>query len=227
MKNETKSTKRVRGAYSSPRQEARQRRILEVARHEIGAVGYDAITMQKLAEAAEVSVKTLYNLYGSKDELLLAAVRDLIDTLQLEVDALGAKQGVEELILISEIAAQRVVKEPRYSEVLARTLFQAEPDHRLTRALLGGTRQHALRAFSISQGNGDIDAKADIEELADVFASHQWGLVLSWSKGLISGDRFPLAALRSQITTVLPVCKGDLSEWLVRKARGNGIPIVK
>ena len=66
-----------RGSYSSPCQQERRQRILEAARDQITAVGYDALTMKHLAQAGGVSIKTLYSLYGSKDELMLTAVAGL------------------------------------------------------------------------------------------------------------------------------------------------------
>ena len=76
--------RKSRGSYSSPRRVARQQHILRVAREEIATLGYAATTMQGLADAAAVSKKTLYNLnlYGSKDELLLAAVENLPDEMR-------------------------------------------------------------------------------------------------------------------------------------------------
>ncbi len=160
---------RIRRPYSSPRQEARQQRILEVAREEITKFGYDAITMQNLAEEAGVSTKTLYNLYGSKDELLLSAVEGLMEELREHSMLLNARDGVEYLMATCEVSAQHLVDAPHYSEVLARALFQAEKNHRLTQALLGRIRRQAEKAFAISQQQGEIDPEVDPKALADLF----------------------------------------------------------
>ncbi len=54
--------------------EERKRRILDVARKLIAEKGYDGVTMRELADLSLVSVPTLYNLFGGKNELLFAAV---------------------------------------------------------------------------------------------------------------------------------------------------------
>ncbi len=52
----------------------RRRRILEAARHHFLASGYEAATIESIAETAEVSAVTVYNYYGTKRGLLLALV---------------------------------------------------------------------------------------------------------------------------------------------------------
>ena len=57
-------------------QQERRNRILAAARELVAQHGYDGMIMRDVATAANVSPTTLYNLYNTKDELLLAALRD-------------------------------------------------------------------------------------------------------------------------------------------------------
>ncbi len=52
----------------------RRKRILEAARRHFLESGYDAATIEAIAETAEVSAVTVYNYYGTKRGLLLALV---------------------------------------------------------------------------------------------------------------------------------------------------------
>ncbi len=52
----------------------RERRILSVAVHKFRADGYKRVRIEDLAEAAEVSVGTVYNYYGTKGDILIAVV---------------------------------------------------------------------------------------------------------------------------------------------------------
>ena len=57
------------------RQKSRRRReILDQARHLFETLGYDATTMARIAQAAEVSTPTVFNYFGSKDELIIGLV---------------------------------------------------------------------------------------------------------------------------------------------------------
>jgi AcrR family transcriptional regulator len=199
----------ARGSYSSPRQEARQRRILEVARHEISTAGYDAITMQALALAAGVSNKTLYNLYGTKDQLLLAAVSDLLGNLEHHATVEAAEPGIPQLLAFTDVVFQQIVDTPRYAEVMARSLYQAPAGHKLVDVLLGGTVRVSERALDAEQEAGGFLATVDTGALASILAAHQWGLVLLWSKDLVTLDDIGRRARDSQRMTLLPLCTPD------------------
>ena len=54
----------------------RRERILEAARGLIESRGYEGLTMRDLAGASGVTVPTVYNLIGSKEEVLFAAVEE-------------------------------------------------------------------------------------------------------------------------------------------------------
>ena len=54
----------------------RRERILLTAREIIAEGGLDALTTRELARRARVTVPTVYNLVGAKDEVLFAAVED-------------------------------------------------------------------------------------------------------------------------------------------------------
>lgn len=63
--------------------ESRRRKILAAAREQLVANGFDATTIESIAEDAEVSAVTVYNYYGTKTGLLLALVAES-DTILLE-----------------------------------------------------------------------------------------------------------------------------------------------
>ena len=206
----------ARGPYSSPRQEERQRRILEVARQEISSLGYDAITMQALARASGVSTKTLYNLYGTKDELLLAAVADLLGNLEHQPAVESAAPGIPRLLAFTRAVFQQIVDTPRYAEVMARSLFQAPAGHNLVDVLLGTTTRVSQAALDAEQAAGGLSESVDTDKLAGILAANQWGLVLLWSKGLIALEDLLERAVLSQQLTLIPACTPARREELER-----------
>ncbi len=195
-----------RGPYSSPRQLERQQRILDCARQAISDVGYEALTMKDLAEASEVSIKTLYNLYGSKDELLLSAVVDLLADLPGLPNVQAASPGIARLRANLDAASAQVVATPAYAETMARALFQAGKDHRLIDILLRNTQQVILEQLQHAAEEGEIRAEVDLLAAATALAGHQWSTVLMWSKGLLKTEEFEAAARRSQLLSLIPLC---------------------
>lgn len=68
------------GLRERKKQEVRHR-IVRAAAGRFAAAGLDATTMEDIASAAEVSVATVYNYFGSKNALLLAGVSEDTDTM--------------------------------------------------------------------------------------------------------------------------------------------------
>ena len=63
--------------------ERRRQRILAVARATLARGGFEALTLRSLAQEAGVTVPTIYNLIGNKEEVLLA----LADEVLAEIEA--------------------------------------------------------------------------------------------------------------------------------------------
>ncbi len=64
----------------------RRKRILEAARRHFLASGYEAATIEAIAETAEVSAVTIYNYYSTKRGLLLALVVQSDDILITKIN---------------------------------------------------------------------------------------------------------------------------------------------
>lgn len=197
-----------RANYSSPRQQERQQRILSVVREQISAVGYEALNMRDLAAASGVALKTLYNLYGSKDELLLAAVEGLLNDVEHLEDVAGAAAGIPSHLARTEAIARQIIDTPAYADIMARALFQAERDHRLIDVLLGNSASLVLENLQHAMSQGELIENLDLQESAQVLTGHQWGTVLLWSKGLIALHSLSGSMMRSSLLSLIPLCRG-------------------
>lgn len=194
-----------RKLYASPRQLERQQRVLACARKAISKVGYDRITMKDLAESSEVSIKTLYNLYKSKDELLVAAVADLLADLAERPAVVAAKPGINRMLARAAAVSAQVVATPAYAETMARALFQAGKDDHLIGVLLKSAQLNILNQLRAAEQAGELLPGIDLEQTATVLAGHQWSAVLMWSKGLIPLKDFEEHARRSQLISLIPL----------------------
>jgi len=197
-----------RANYSSPRQRERQQRILSVVREQISAVGYEALNMRDLAAASGVALKTLYNLYGSKDELLLAAVEGLLNDVEHLEDVAGAAAGIPSHLARTEAIARQIIDTPAYADIMARALFQAERDHRLIDVLLGNSVRLIQANLQHAEAQAELIENMDLGECARVLAGHQWSVVLLWNKGVIALDSLPDAMMRSSLLSLIPLCRG-------------------
>jgi AcrR family transcriptional regulator len=195
--------------YSSPRQQERQQRILTVVREQITAAGYDGINVRDVAAASGVALKTLYNLYGSKDELMLTAVAELLSDVQQLEHVAGAEPGIPRYLAHTEAVARQIVATPAYADTVARSLFQAGRDHRLVDVLLGNSVRLLKENLQQALTQGELIENLDMEATARILAGHQWSVVLLWNKGLIALDAVPGAILRSSLLSLIPLCRGE------------------
>lgn len=125
------------------RQKARRlQRILEVARARFRREGYEKVTIDSIAEEAEVSAVTVYNYYGTKAGLLLALVKEsddlLIAQLRRLIDALPAdpREAIARFGQIMRHHALTYLTKPTWREVLAASIIEGGSEFGRTYAAL-------------------------------------------------------------------------------------------
>jgi AcrR family transcriptional regulator len=196
----------------SERQHERKQNILSAAREALAEKGYDGVTMNALAEKAGVVKKTLYNLYGSKDELLLAAISEVIEGYRGE--AARAEAGIPAILSNRVAANQRIVETPAYAEAMTKALVQAPPDHPLVRVLLWDSDAMLTGHLETAAIRGELVPGVDIPALADQLAAQGWGTIVLWMKGLIPLADFEARSVNGLLVLLLGVTRGARREAL-------------
>ncbi len=116
--------------------EKRRKLVLIAARGLIVDQGVAGLNMRALAEAAELSVATLYNHFGSKEELLQALLDQSFDTLNaasVEVKAADAIARAQEVV---RMACGQFTADADFYRQLLRGLQSAEQGARPSSAVL-------------------------------------------------------------------------------------------
>jgi AcrR family transcriptional regulator len=70
----------VAEAVKAVRVSSRRRQLLDAAVVVMGRTGFHQMSMQALADEAQVSVGLFYKYFGSKEDILLAAIIDILET---------------------------------------------------------------------------------------------------------------------------------------------------
>ena len=106
----------------------RRARIGKAARQLVVERGYEGLTMRELAQKARVAVPTLYNLFGSKDAILVAeleaSARVIASQLPTGGDSFFAR-GLESLLRYSP-PRQRIVPLFARTRVRCKESFEAD-----------------------------------------------------------------------------------------------------
>ncbi|MEM7412019.1 MAG: helix-turn-helix domain-containing protein [Myxococcota bacterium] len=176
--------------------EARRQRILEAARRLIAAGGVEALTMRKLAAEADLSVTTLYNLYGVRAEILHALVDDAVDRIVGVIDAEAPLDDPLErcraviTVSVRELSKRAGIHVPM---VIANYggLPDAQPDRRLAK------RAAAMQQRGIEQAiaQGLLQDTRNPEQLG-LQIYHGFELAcIQWGYGLLTPAEFEARAL--------------------------------
>ncbi len=159
--------------------------------------------MRDLAVVANVSTSTLYNLYQSKDTLILVALEDLLTSLNEAVVATGAK-GVNRSIRRIEGIAEQIVETPQYAEAMGKMLFTAHPSDAIVKALLGSALVVHQEELAEMVELGELRDGTDRDFLARSMASNGWSVILMWMKGYVPIADFRREYVRSAVSVLVP-----------------------
>jgi AcrR family transcriptional regulator len=74
-----------------------RRRIIDAARRLIEADGLDGLSMRELAAEADVSVRTIYNVVGQKDDVITALVQASFDAIDERLETSSVTDPIERI----------------------------------------------------------------------------------------------------------------------------------
>jgi AcrR family transcriptional regulator len=197
-------------------QQARRARILAVATDILTRQGYDGVTMRELARHSGVAMKTLYDIYGSKDGLLISAVRDRVARKWREADeSARRRRGLLRFFHVVEAITGSALE----TEILSRGVsglivssedFFAAQD--VYDAYLGGALREVDRAGELSR-NASVDLI--VFQLRTVFG----GLFQVWAARQISNTQFAAMRLLLAAQIVAPAVVGAAQGQATRVLR--------
>jgi TetR/AcrR family transcriptional regulator, cholesterol catabolism regulator len=184
----------------------RRRRIQAAARKLLVTEGYDGLTMRDLARAARVSVPTLYNLFGSKDAILIAELEASAKTIAAQIVPTASffKNGMAAF----DAGMKLIESSPEF--------FRAVTQMALTSPETRPMRQQAEEAYIAIMAGNLAAAKAAGQLVAwaepAIVARHMFALYmacfLAWSMGELDQPTFRAAALSGICHLLAGVARG-------------------
>ncbi|MBX3314035.1 MAG: TetR/AcrR family transcriptional regulator [Actinobacteria bacterium] len=183
-----------------------RRRILGAVTDLIESTGIDDASMRQIADAAEVSVRTLYNLFGDKQGLLRALVHESVDEVDLAVGRVVATDPVERTWEVVEVAFRTVTTS--LSRAVLRPVLT---DDELLVQLAQRWQVQGLMVDEIAraQRTGELLDDLGAEELVDQVGPILLHLLRSWAAGAIDDDALVAGALRALDLCLLAVAPPD------------------
>jgi len=192
----------VEGKRLTPRQAARRAAVLRVVRQRLDEDGFDAVNMRDVARDADVSPSTLYEVYGSKESLILTAVEHDLHDLAIEED--HWEPGLERLVHRLESLARMFDGSPKAAEALTRLFFAGGPDSPANRVLLDNGIEARRVALQEMIATNQLRNDFDVEFYSRALISLTWGTALFWLKGMLAPGAFRTELIRSSMSVILP-----------------------
>lgn len=190
----------------------RRRRLLAAARGLLGRVGYDNVTMKGLAEAAGVTAPTLYNTFGSKDDLLFEAVLEHYEQILEEAGPARGVRGLDRVISILTSTAEAMTREPQYVQTLMDS-FRSRPGGRaLSRALRLEGLQALVEAVEEMRSDGDLQEWVDPTVIATIISGLRRGVTIDWVSGRVAFDDLADMTICSACMMLAGVTTGEAAE---------------
>lgn len=188
----------------------RRARILSAARRLVAKRGYAGLTMRDLARAARVSVPTLYNLFGSKDAILVAELEAAATRISASLPPQSAgfyARGAA----IFEAGMRMIEDDPDFFRAVMQ-LFLTSPE-------TAPMRRRTEDAF-IAIMAANLEAASRADQLADwaqpaIVARHMFAQYMScflaWGMGELDLPSFRAAALSGICHLLIGVARGPFA----------------
>lgn len=198
----------------TPRQEIRREKILSAARKLVASQGYEGMVMSDLAVIAGVSPTTLYNLFNTKDELLLEALRGLIVKNYERVGEVPEDTGWKYLLKVAENGAWLRSSEPEFGVAITDALLRAKPGDPLTKLLFEGVREDFLRSLTKMKSKGVLLDEVDPAHLATILVGNYWSTFILLNKGIERNKQLFLSTKINMLSLLVSSSRGEAKQQM-------------
>ena len=141
--------------------DARRQRILDEAGRMLGEGGTEALTLRGLALAAGVTVPTIYNLIGGKDQIINALIESCLDQLDTAMHSGPGGRGLARATAAVQASVALFIDQPgRYGAVFrALQDVQKQPGEVALGALFRRAGEVYCQAVAEAQADGDLHGR--------------------------------------------------------------------
>ncbi|WP_321489281.1 helix-turn-helix domain-containing protein [uncultured Hyphomonas sp.] len=163
--------------------EERRQRIVRAVRDLIRETGDTNPSMRLIASRAEVSIATAYNLFGSKQAVVLAVLEDK-QTFAERLASVKAQNPIDMVFVAHELAVSYYTQDPEFYRPLWRALLDSSGKSDMS--IVPPERQAETRAawrsvLMQAQNEGYLDKEESIEWLERSLTHSATGAMLSWA----------------------------------------------
>ncbi|WP_176594654.1 TetR/AcrR family transcriptional regulator [Sphingobium sp. EM0848] len=206
--------------YASATMLERRKRILAVTRDLVAEQGIDGFSINALCRRADVAKQTLYNAFGTKDELIAAAILDYFEDYERHIPYRSAVGTLDRLIERMVAVGTRNLAIPNYIKAITGFYFSASPHPELRETLhniFSAIQAPYVKALAAS---ASLHPWVDPERLIESLDEQRMLVAAKWARGELSDEEFINGLVMGVLTILLGVSRGeDRDRILVVAAR--------
>jgi AcrR family transcriptional regulator len=210
-----------RRRYDSPVMADRRRRILDEAQAIIDELGVEGFTIRELSRRAGVAQRTLYNQFGSKEDILASAIHDHFAGLLAALPAPPAAADFEGHLQRIDALVDRTVALKRYATAMVGVFFSPTVDRRLYETLrwISGGGSAAWVPEALRTGVLSKLPPADVERLSTLLINTGYANITDWAAGRISAAEMKLRFKLNFLTCIQPLTRAPHQQTITRLLR--------
>lgn len=196
----------------------RRERIVRAARALVAERGYDGLTMRELARAARVAVPTLYNLFGSKDAILVAELEASARLIASRLPA-GGDSFFARGMAAFEAGMSLIEEAPEFYRAVMRMFMTSPETHEMRRRTEEGYIAIMTSNLAAAKAAGQLADWAEPSVVArHMFALYMAGF-LAWGMGELDLAGFRAAALSGCCHLLAGVARGQFAAEVEARIR--------
>lgn len=172
----------------------RRERILATVRECIAEKGVIELTIRDLAKACRVSVPTLYRGFGSKEQLLVEAIRSFFNSEVLgeQLENTGLT-GSRRLLAIVDLCGKTIEEMPEYNQQLFALFMSSDFGAQLGWDITESITHYVRLGLLEIQQAGELQQWLDVDVLAERVAAQCIITAMEFCGGDLSSDGFSAA----------------------------------
>ena len=198
----------ARSNYSSNTMRRRRQNVMQAAREMIAEHGLDGFTMKQLAARAEVSPATLFNIYGTKENLIGEAVLDAFNSLATD-DVSNEPKTFDELLAYIDWVTTAIVGLPDYVPVVTSTYFSRQEDQPVRDLLRNATADPYLSYLKAAIARGQVRDGTNVKMLAEAIAHQTFAHMHDWILGRTTDEDLCNRIELAVMMIIAPALQGE------------------
>ncbi len=187
----------------------RRQRILAEARAMLDAMGVETFTIRELSRRADVAPRTLYNLFGSKEDILASAIHDHFAGLLAELPPQSPPEDFASHLRRIDALADRTIALKSHATAVVGVFFSPTVDRRLydTIRWISETSSVAWMLAAIDSGVISKISDEDRERFSTLLVNTSYANITDWAAGRISADEMKLRFKINFLVCVQPLVR--------------------